>query len=226
MPKRTNNKKKITKTTKRKSCRRTNKTTGVGTLALTYAGGALANAAPTVIPVVLQTAGAAGAVGATAAAWGTIKGLLGAVGGTILSAIPNVIATLGNIGTATLSAAAIAAGFVGPPLWDGIKFLSKTGFKSLYHFLVDFWRDESSDTIPTDNIKAIIVDIKKQLIHKNPELKNDPIMEDLSELNKLCFIIDSMNEEGLTAQQYDELKQKLTDDLKYIFHQFRTIMNS
>ena len=188
MPKRTNNKKKIIKTTKRKSCMRTNKTTGIA-----FAG---------------------------------IKTLMSAVWGDIMSFIPNVASFLGDIGLGALSAASLAAGFVGPALWDGVKYLTKTGFKSLYHFLVDFWKDETSDTIPTDNIKAIIVDLKKQLIRKDPELKHAPIMDDLAELNKLCFIIDSMNEEGLTSKQYDELKKKLTEDLKYIFREFREIMSS
>ena len=222
MPKRTNNRKKTTKTTKRKPCRRTNKTTGLG--------------ADTFAPL-LKLGGDAWSAIKSGLTWGNVAKLAGSAAGgawglvlttlnTIISLLPTIITWAGKAGATTLAAAAVAAGFVGPPLWDGIKYLTKTGFKSLYRFLVGIWRDETYDRIPTDNIKAIIADIKKQLLDKNPEYKNDSIMEDLSELNKLCFIIDSMNENGLTPQQYDELRQKLTDDLKFIFLKFRDLMNN
>ena len=115
---------------------------------------------------------------------------------------------------------------VAPPLLEGIKYLSTKGFNALSNFFGGLWKSSHKKTIDTSKVKAVLSDMVRKLKLKDPNLENDPIMYDIIELNKTCFYIDSLNEEGLSQVMFEEMKRKLSEQLKFVITEFGKVMNN
>ena len=130
-----------------------------------------------------------------------------------------------DTGMITLAYAAVVLGFVAPVIWAGTKYLSKTGFNALNNLLISLWRSAHLKKVNTDDAKELLRDMKRKILTKNPKLKDDPIMYDIKELNKLCYYIDNMSTEGMTKLEYEDAQWKLTNDIKVLLIEFGKVMN-
>ena len=125
-----------------------------------------------------------------------------------------------------IGAASAVLSWMGNIVWDCIKFLGITGLTALRDLVVDLWKDGTKRKIKTDNLKAFVVIVRRKLIRKNPDYKKDPIFTDLSELNKLCFYIENLNEEGMEKQQQLEIRKLAATHIRSILKQFKKIMSA
>ena len=50
-------------------------------------------------------------------------------------------------------------------------------------------------------------------------------MYDINELNKLCYYIDNMNEDGMSKLEFEDAQWKLTNDIKVLLIEFGQVMN-
>ena len=66
----------------------------------------------------------------------------------------------------------------------------------------------------------------KKLTLKDPSLQEDPIMYDIIEMNKLCFYIESLNREGMNEVIYEDMRNRVTEQLKQLCAEFGKVMNS
>ena len=117
-------------------------------------------------------------------------------------------------------------GWLGNILWDCIKFLGITGLTALRDLIVDLWKDGTKRKLKTDNLKAFIILIKRKLLRKNPEYKNDPIFVDISELNRLCYYIENLNQDGMDKEELIEIRKLAAKHIKTILKQFKKLMSA
>ena len=125
-----------------------------------------------------------------------------------------------------IGTASAVLSWLGNIVWDCIKFLGVTGLTALRDLFVDLCKDGTKRTIKTDNLKAFVNIIKRKLIKKNPDYKKDPIFNDLSELNKLCFYIEGLNEEGMEKEQQIHIKKLAATHIRKILIQFKKLMTA
>lgn len=120
----------------------------------------------------------------------------------------------------------IVLGWLGNVVWDCIKFLGITGLTALRDLITDLWKDGTKRKIKTDNLKTFINVIKRRLAKKNPNYRNEQIFADISELNRLCYYIENLNEEGMESNQQEEIQKLVATHLKNILKQFKKIMSA
>ena len=139
--------------------------------------------------------------------------------------IPDIAKWVGEKGKDALGYCLTLAGILAPPLWEGIKFLSKNGFQAFNKLVVGLWRDGHKRTIDVNNIKKLLNDMVKKLTMKDPALREDPIMYDIIEMNKLCFYIESLNRDGMNEVIYEDMRNQITERLKHLCAEFGKVMN-
>ena len=125
-----------------------------------------------------------------------------------------------------IGAASAVLSWMGNIVWDCIKFLGITGLTALRDLVVDLWKDGTKRKIKTDNLKAFVVIVRRKLIRKNPDYRKDPIFTEISELNKLCFYIENLNEEGMEKQQQLEIRKLAATHIRSILKQFKKLMSA
>ena len=178
------------KTIKRKTCRKTKKTTGMGEILFATLGPAIASATK-----------------------------------NIANALPGLWDKLGNVAMTALGYASSVANFVAPKLWEAAKYLSDKGLRALTNIITGLWSNTHKKTINTTQIKNLLSDMLRKIERKDPRLKDDPIMNDIYDLTRLCFYIDSLNQNGMTDVEYEDMRNRITESLKYLIPEFGKLMN-
>ena len=88
------------------------------------------------------------------------------------------------------------------------------------------WKDNNKRTINVSNIKTLLKDMMSKLDYQNPALRGEPIFQYINEMNELCFYVETLNRQGMTEAMYDDLRHKITEQLKKLCAEFGRIMNS
>ena len=148
------------------------------------------------------------------------------IGSALLDKIPWLVDKIQGTGKDILGMCISLAGLVAPPLWKSIKYLSNTGFDAFKNLVVGMWKDSHKKTVDTKPIKKLLNDIMKKLTLIYPDFKNDPIYYDIVEINKLCFYIDSMNQEGMNQIMFENMRDRVTESIKNLCMEFGKIMKA
>ena len=156
--------------------------------------------------------------------WGTT--LLISAGSALLSSLPWLYDKIKDTGKEALAYSIQIAGFLAPILWDGVKFLSDKGFNSFRKLMVGMWKDNNKKTINVSNIKSLLKDMMSKLNYEDPVLRGEPIFQYITEMNELCFYVETLNRQGMTEAMYEDLRSKITEQLKKLCAEFGKIMNS
>ena len=149
-------------------------------------------------------------------------GSLLAVGSMIGSAVGWVTNTANAVADKALTLLGIVAG----PLMTILYDLGKKGATAFKNLMLDIGSDFTRKEINTKNIQIFITETKRKLLLKNPAFQNADIMNDLHNLNMLCYYIDNMNYEGIPPDQYEGYKQAIANDVRNILLKFNELMKS
>ena len=150
-----------------------------------------------------------------------LGGLL-AVGSMIGSAVGWVTNTANAVADKALTLLGIVAG----PLMTILYDLGKKGATAFKNLMLDIGSEFTKKEIDTHNIQVFITETKRKLLLKNPAFQNHDIMNDLHNLNMLCYYIDNQNAEGIPPEQYDGYRQAIANDVRAILLKFNELMKS
>ena len=142
----------------------------------------------------------------------------------IMKALPGIAETMTNAALTAFSYASTAADFIGPKIWNSFQFLTGDGFKALSNSITSMWKDDHKLKIDTKQVHKVLDSIQQRILRNDPELENDPIFNDINQMRNFLNRVEQLNQQGMDDSTYNEVRRKLTDNLKKIITEFGKLM--